>query len=253
MPTPPRDPRPRSQQIAADLRADIMSGDLAAGAKLPSTAELSTQYEAPGATIQNAISILKAEGYVEGRAGKGVYVRPTQQQTITPAEYAVPAAPGQPYAWITAATDRGQRGASRLLDVGEVPAPVQVAVALDLAPGSPVVRRAQVLSLDDDPSELVHTFYPVDLARGTALAERKKIRGGSPAVLTALGAAPVAFEDVISTRPPTSEEFVALALPTEVPVLRTFRVWATAEGRPVECQVLIKAGHMHELRYRWPS
>ncbi|EEP73482.1 GntR family transcriptional regulator [Micromonospora sp. ATCC 39149] len=253
MPTPPRDPRPRSQQIAADLRANIMAGDLAAGAKLPSTAELGAKYDAPGATIQNAIAILKAEGYVEGRVGKGVYVRPTQQQTITPADYAVPAAPGQPYAWITAATDRGQRGASRLLDVGEVPAPVQVAAALGLDPGQPVVRRAQVLSLDGSPAELVHAFYPVELARGTALVERRKIRGGSPVVLTDLGVEPVAFEDVISTRPPTSEEFVALELPTEVPILRTFRVCTTAAGKPVECMVLIKAGHLHELRYRWPS
>ncbi|RGC68401.1 putative HTH-type transcriptional regulator YurK [Micromonospora sp. MW-13] len=253
MPTPPRDTRPRSQQIAADLRADIMSGDLAAGAKLPSTAELGQAYSAPGATIQNAIGILKAEGYVEGQPGRGVYVRPTQQQTVTPAEYAVPAAPGQPYAWITAATERGQRGASRLLDVGEVAAPVQVAAALGLAPGQPVVRRAQVLSLDDDPAELVHVYYPVDLARGTALAERRRIRGGAAAVLAELGVELTAFEDVISTRPPTSDEFVALALPTEVPILRTFRVWLTAAGRPVHCEVLIKAGHLNELRYRWPG
>lgn len=252
MPTP-RDPRPRSQQIAADLRADIMAGDLAPGAKLPSTAELSARYEAPGATIQNALSILKAEGYVEGQAGRGVFVRPAQQQTITPADYATPAVPGQPYAWITAANQRGERGASRLLDVGEVPAPVQVARAFGVEPGEPVVRREQVLTLNDQPVELVHTFYPVDLARGTALVERRRIRGGSPAVLAELGAEPVSFEDVLSTRPPTSEEFVALELPTEVPILRTFRVAVAANGRPVECQLMVKAGHRHEVRYRWPS
>lgn len=252
MPTP-RDPRPRSHQIAAELRAQIMAGDLAPTAKLPSTAELMKRYDTFGATIQNALNILKAEGYLEGKPGKGVYVRDTQQQTITPADYARPYTPGEPYAWITAAAEHGRRGSYRLLDVGEVPAPVQVAHAFSIDPGTPVLRRQLVGSIDDEPVELVCTFYPLDLAAGTALTQKRLIKGGSPAVLAELGVEPVTFEDVISTRPPTSEEFVALELPTEVPILRTFRVAVAASGRPVECQLMVKAGHRHEVRYRWPS
>ncbi|MDM4721179.1 GntR family transcriptional regulator [Micromonospora sp. WMMA1363] len=248
-----RDPRPRSHQIAAELRAVIMSGDLAPGAKLPSTAELMDQHRTHGATIQNALGILKAEGYLEGQPGRGVFVRPTQQQTITPADYSTPSTPGQPYAWITAAADRGQRGASQLLDVGEHPAPVQVAAAFGIDPGEPVVRRQQLLTLDGQPVELVWTFYPVALARGTPLTARRLIKGGAPAVLAELGVEPASIEDVISTRPPTSEEFVALALPTEVPILRTFRVVVAATGDVVECQLMVKAGHRHEVRYRWPA
>ncbi|MFY1673662.1 GntR family transcriptional regulator [Plantactinospora sp. WMMB334] len=248
-----RDPRPRSQQIAAELRAYIMSGDLPAGAKLPSTAELSATYEAPGATIQNAITILKSEGYVEGQPGRGVYVRPVQQQTITPADYAEPVEPGQPYAWITAASRRGEEGASALIDVGEVPAPAEVAAAFGTDRGMPVVRRYQLLTLDNEPVELVSTFYPVNLARGTALAEQRKIRGGSPAALARMGRVLARFEDVVSARPATSEEFVRLELPTEVPILRTFRVSITEDGQPVECQLLIKAGNRRNVRYRWPT
>lgn len=252
MPTPPRDPRPRSQQIAADLRALIMSGDLAPDTWLPSTAGLRDEHKASGATIQNALALLKAEGFVEGHPGIGVKVRPIQQHTITPADYAVPSVPGQPYAWITAATGRGQRGESRDLEVTEVPAPVEVSRAFGLEPDTAVILRRQVLCLDGEPVELVHNFYPLDLARGTALARPRLLHGGSPAVLAELGMEPVSFEDVISTRPPTSKEFIALELPTEVHVLRTFRVSIDAAGRPVECSVLIKAGHRYEIRYRWP-
>lgn len=252
MPTP-RDPRPRSHQIAAELRADIMAGDLAPGEKLPSTAELMDKYGTVSATIQNALSILKAEGYLEGRAGVGVFVRATQQRTITPADYAVPPVPGKPYAWITAAAERNEVGGSKILDVGEVPAPVEVARAFGVDPGAAVVRRKQLLTLDDEPVELVCLFYPVDLARGTPLAGRRPMKGGSPAVLAGMGLEPMSFEDVISTRPPTPEEFVALELPTEVPILRTFRVSIAGDGRPVECQLMVKAGHRHEVRYRWPS
>lgn len=248
-----RDPRPRSQQIAAELRALIMSGDLPPNEYLPSTAQLSEQHGAPGATIQNAIAFLKAEGYVEGEPGRGVKIRPTPQQTITPADYAEPAEPGRPYAWITAAARRGEEGASIIIDVGEVPAPAEVAAAFGIARGAPVVRRYQLLTLDDEPVELVSTFYQVSLARGTALAERRKIRGGSPAFLAEMGRALARFEDVVSARPATSEEFVRLELPTEVPILRTFRVSITDSGDPIECQLLIKAGNRRNVRYRWPS
>jgi Transcriptional regulators len=234
-----RDPRPRSQQIAAELRADIMSGDLPPGSQLPSTADLAATYQAPGATIQNAVAILKQEGYVEGQPGRGVFVRPAE--------------PGQPYAWITVAAGRGQHGTSRLLDVGEVPAPAQVAAAIGIDPGTPVVRRRQLLLLDGQPVELVHAYYPTDLARDTPLADRRRLRGGSPAVLAALGVPPKSYEDTISTRPPTPEELIALDLPQGVPVLRTLRAAVAASGRTVEVLVLIKAGHRHQVMYRWPA
>jgi len=252
MPRQAKDIRPRSQQIAADLRALITAGDQAPGTKLQSTQQLMDRFSVTSQTVQNALGILKAEGYIEGRPGKGVYVRETQQETITPGDYAQPRGAGQPYAWITEATRRGQSGGSMLLDVAEVEAPAQVAKAFGLDPADLVVKRTQVLTLDDQPAELAHLYYPAKIARGTALAERRKIRGGSPAVLAGLGLEPEKFEDVISTRPPTVEEFIALELPQEVPILRTFRVARTADGRPVEAQVLAKAGHRHELRYRWP-
>jgi GntR family transcriptional regulator len=248
-----RDPRPRSQQIAADLRAAIMSGDLIAGDRLPSTAELGNRYGVPGATIQNALSILKSEGYLEGRTGVGVFVRGTPQQTITPADYVTHTGADAPYAWIVEASRRGEQGGSQLLDVGEVPAPAEVAYAFGIGRGAPVVRRYQLLTLDDEPVELVSTYYPVGLARGTALAERRKIRGGAAAVLAELAQQPSRFEDVVSARPATTEEFVRLELPTEVPVLRTFRVVVAATGEPLECQVMVKAGNRRNVRYRWPT
>lgn len=252
MAKPPKDTRPRHQQIAAELRALIMSGDIPPGSQLPTTAQLMERFAAQNQTIQNALNLLKAEGFAEGWPGKGVYVRTASQQPIEPADYATTPAPGQPYPWITEAERRSQRGASQLLNVSEVPAPAEVAHAFGVELGSPVVRRAQLLTLDDEPVELVHNYYPVDLARGTGLAEQRKIRGGSPALLADMGAAPTAFADELSIRPPTVEEFVALELPTEVPVLRTFRV-AYAGNRPVEASVLVKAGHRYKLRYRWPA
>ena len=66
-----RDGRPRHQQIAADLRALIMSGDLVG--KLPTTHQLMEMYAVGSPTVQRALQVLKDERFVEGRRGSGVY------------------------------------------------------------------------------------------------------------------------------------------------------------------------------------
>lgn len=66
-----RDGRPRHQQIAADLRALIMSGDLSG--KLPTTHQLMETYAVGSPTVQRAVQVLKDEHFVAGRRGSGVY------------------------------------------------------------------------------------------------------------------------------------------------------------------------------------
>ncbi|WP_432833545.1 GntR family transcriptional regulator [Dactylosporangium sp. CA-092794] len=58
------DPRPPSIQIADDLRAQITSGDLAHGARLPSGRELSRGYGVALMTAQAALQRLRDEGLV---------------------------------------------------------------------------------------------------------------------------------------------------------------------------------------------
>lgn len=245
-----RDPRPRAEQIAADLRAKIMAGDLPAGSKLPSTAALIGEYSTVNQTVQNALTMLKAEGYCEGQAGRGVFVRDRAQQAIIPAQYMSPPGPGEAYPWITEATRRGQRGDAKLLAVREVTPPRQIAEAFGIEPSETVVLRSRLMSLDDEPAELVRSYYPIDIARGTALLEKRRIKGGSPRLLADLGYHPREFVDHVSTRPPTSDELLLLQLPTGVPVLRSFRVVYADNRQPIEATIMMKAGHLYELQYR---
>jgi len=76
------DPRPPYVQIAAAIRAAILSGELEPGAQLPSGAELAGLFGVTRATVGNAIRALRDEGYVRSRAGSGVYV---QNQASLPA------------------------------------------------------------------------------------------------------------------------------------------------------------------------
>jgi GntR family transcriptional regulator len=245
--------RERQQQIAANLRALILSGDLRAGERLPSTADLMAQYGVSDKTVQRALSILKAERFVEGRAGVGVFVTAHQPAVMHSSHYPIPADKGQPYPWITEHVSRGHTAKSDLRLVGEVPAPAEVAAAYELDLGTPVVVRHQLLKLDNEPAELVWSYYRTDMARGTQLAEPRKIKGGTPVVLAALGYPLRNAVDLVLTRLATVDEFTALQLPEDMPVLRQFRVVYSDHQQPVEVTVMVKAGQKYQIQYDLPE
>jgi len=66
--------RPVYRRIADSLRTAIESGDLAPGDKLPSEAELMTQWGRSLGTVRQALAVLRNEGLVAPRHGRGVFV-----------------------------------------------------------------------------------------------------------------------------------------------------------------------------------
>jgi len=243
------DHRPIHQRIAADLRDQIMSGDLAPGGSLPPTSQLMERFGASNATIQRAVQLLKDEGLAQGRAGSGVTVREHRRRLITPASYSAPSAPGQPYRWLSEAAQQGLQPSSNILAVEVTRPPVDVCLALDLGSTGTAVLRSQILTLNGEPAELVQSYYPLDLAQGTAITEKRKIRGGTPTLLASLGYPPRNTVDKVSACVPTREQFEILQLPSELPVLRTFRVVYSDHERPIEATIMAKAGHLYELQY----
>ncbi|MGW7007405.1 GntR family transcriptional regulator [Streptomyces sp. NPDC054933] len=235
--------------MAADIRAEIMSGDLAPGSSLPSTTQLKERFAASSATVQKALGLLKDEGLVVGRPGAAVTVREHRQLTIRPAAYLVPAASGEPYPWVAEASARGARGHSQVLEVGETVPPADITEALRLPTGGTALLRAQVLYLEDEPVELVHSYYPLDIARGTEMMARRRIKGGTPALLASRGYPPRRTVDKVSARVPTQEQYTLLRLPGNLPVLRTLRVVYSDHERPIEATILAKAGHLYEVQY----
>jgi GntR family transcriptional regulator len=226
-----------------------MSGDLLPGVQLPTTTELMERYHTTNPTVQKALKVLKDEGFLVGRSGVGVFVRSDLPLTIHPIAYFPPADPGEPYPWISQALNRGQTGSSRLLAVETQRPPAAVCQALDLGQQGQAVLRRQLLTLNDSPAELAEIYFPAELADGTELAQKKKIRGGSPRILEGLNVKVCEWVDRISTRLPTTEELELLELPSDIPVLRTFRVGYATDRRPVQVEVLVKGGNLYELQY----
>jgi putative hydrolase of HD superfamily len=74
-PIDPADSRQPNVQIAASIRAAILTGELEPGAQLPPGHELARFFGVSRMTVQTAVRTLRDEGFVRSRTGSGVYVR----------------------------------------------------------------------------------------------------------------------------------------------------------------------------------
>jgi len=242
---------PVQDQIASYLRDGILNGDFPPGEKLPSSRDLTDMFGAAAQTIRNAVTMLEKEGLAYTRRGAGVFARQHQQQTMTPAGYKDPPTDGGKYQWLTAAEQKGMTGRAELLNVEEVTPPAAVRSAFELDKDGRAILRRQVLYLDDQPCELVEVYFPLELARGTAIAENRKIRGGAGRILQEAGFPPLRCVDKVAARWPTPEQAKALQMPTKLPVLRQFRVTYSVDDRPIQAEIMAKAGHLYELEYEF--
>jgi DNA-binding LacI/PurR family transcriptional regulator len=86
VPIDPASATPLYQQVAADLRRKIVSGEIAVGTQVPPHRELAAGYGVSLITINKALSGLVSEGVLHSRVGRGTFVavRPTEPGTVTP-------------------------------------------------------------------------------------------------------------------------------------------------------------------------
>lgn len=71
------------QEIVADIRSKVESGEWPPGFRLPTTRELASHYDVATGTIDTVMEILRAQGVIAGVAGGRRYVpgAPEDEQT----------------------------------------------------------------------------------------------------------------------------------------------------------------------------
>lgn len=169
--------------------------------------------------------------------------------------YLAPRPAGEPDPWEEEAARAGHVGRHRLTLVAWRPAPREVAMRLGIEPGASTVLRRRLVSLDDRPVEIADSWYPSSIAAGTALAERKPIRGGAVRLLAELGYVGVRHvEDIGVVDPPVD---VAPLLGT-APVLELTRTSYTSTDTPYEVAIMFMSremvpGETRRLRYELRS
>jgi GntR family transcriptional regulator len=229
---------PKYQEIADRLRTQMASGALVPGQRLPSEPDLAAEYDASRNTVRLAIALLINQGLVVSRQGLGTFVvEPTRPFTALLSR--VHAAPKEEHASmslpvVSAAADESEADESEMvrLIVETGSASPSVAEKLDLAPGDPVVVRRSQYFIGDVPWQLINSYYPSDLAKGTALEQAGEIETGSVGLLTELGYQQHGFVDEIGARMPNAREFDFFKLASGMPVIVVNRT-SYATSRPI--------------------
>lgn len=247
-----RDSSPKYIQLADRIRRAIESGEYAPGDDLP-TFDTLAEWGYGRPIAQQALQLLKSEGLIDSGQGRRTKVRERRTIIAESASYTTPAGDGAWMTWKRKLSELGMEGKQRLGQVGEIPAPEEVAALLDLTPGDPVLHRPRVMLADNRPVQLADSYYPLSVAGGTPLAEQRLVPGGSYAQLTAAGFPPVDYLEEVMFRVAMPGEQSALEVGSGEHVIAMTRTVMSHGERPVECCIMILRADQHKLVYRLPA
>lgn len=224
---------PKYQQIADRLRAQIASGALQPGDRLPSEPDLAVEHSASRNTVRLAIALLINQGLVVSRQGLGTFVvEPAKPFTALLSRVQTPSREQHASLSMPVISPAADESEMVRLIVESGTASPSVAEKLDLAPGDPVVVRRSQYFIGDVPWQLINSYYPSDLAKGTALEQAGEIEAGSIGLLADLGYPQQGFVDEIGSRMPNARELDYFRLTSGTPVIVVNRTAYTAD-RPI--------------------
>ncbi|MBD3549844.1 UTRA domain-containing protein [Streptomyces sp. JV180] len=167
----------------------------------------------------------------------------------TSADYTKPRPPGAADAWTEEANRQSTKGSQELTRTGQAVPPPAVANAFRLAAGETAIVRGRTIYSDDAPVELADTYYPRDIAEGTALAEPRKIKGGAVTLLAELGHVAARVIEDVTARPASQAEQQQLQLADHEPVVVIERLSLNEAGKPVQADVMVAPAKLRRLRY----
>lgn len=218
---------PVHAQLHDELRALILSGELASGEKLPSELELAERFGVNRLTVRQALAELGRAGLVVPRQGVGTFVARRVQPfdvEISPADWAVEHERGA-----RAAAEQGRVMVETLLDVAEVEAPAEVAEHLGKGR---MLWLETLYTVDGEPS--IRSQY---WARSPLTPQQVRERGAG-------GFGHTVLRDIVGNdmfyawrsfdaAPASRRDASVLEVPTGAPLLRRCGLNTDAVGRPL--------------------
>lgn len=245
----------KSQEIAFDLREQILSGALAGGEALPSESKMMSRYGYSRETVRAGVRLLVDEGLVVTGQGQGKYVREDYPpvvwnwSTLESRSRHANAVEGRTAGdqWASAISEEGNAPRQEIT-VSIVEPPLHVRTCLKLPADGLAVARKRIRFIDNRPYALADSYFPQELVAGTPLMEPRDVSapGG---ILASLGLVQAKYVDEIAVRMPTRDEAALLALPAATPVAEHTRTGYDAGGRPLRCMVTILPGDRHKILY----
>ncbi|GAA0324157.1 UTRA domain-containing protein [Streptomyces polychromogenes] len=240
-------------QVVESLRARIEAGEWKIGDRLPSRARFAEEYEVGQGVTQRAMEQLIIEGFLEGRAGSGTYVRtPRRRMRMLRTRRRVP---GSGNTFRSEAAAHGIAASWDSRTHPQLPAPERIAARLAIEPGAPCVMTRYEFMADGSPAELSESWEPLAITSGTpiVLPEAGEMRGaGVVARMRSIGITVTSVVEVPRPSRATQDQANLLGISLGAMITRIERTYLDSGGRPVETADLVIPDSRYEIAYAFP-
>lgn len=216
--------RPLYEQIKILLTQSLVAGEWKPGEAIPSEFELASRFRVSQGTVRKAIDELASENILMRRQGKGTFVASHNE-------------PAYQYRFLRVTPDTGEKVSPQNLFFGleRGKASDEVARALGIKPGSPVMGFKRVMSFGGRPMILDEIVLAPSQFPGLTLAELEEFRGSVYSFYeTVFGVRMIRAEERLRAVAADGMASAHLKVATGTPLLCVDRIAFTYGDKPVE-------------------
>ncbi|MEF7613279.1 GntR family transcriptional regulator [Aquincola sp. MAHUQ-54] len=215
---------PLYRQIKALITRSLQGGEWKPGEPIPSETELAARYKVSQGTVRKAIDELATENLVVRRQGKGTFVSTHAEEKVQ-------------FRFLRLMPDEGEAGGMprRFLDCRRLRAPADVARALDIRGGEPVVQVRRLLYFRERPIVLDDIWLVGAQFKGLTAERLSESRAPLYRLFESeFGVRMIRAEEKIRAVVANEQSAELLELPLGAPLLSVERLSFTYGDRPVE-------------------
>ncbi|MEV7143631.1 GntR family transcriptional regulator [Streptomyces tauricus] len=239
-------------EVADSLRARIVAGEWDIGARLPSRAQLASEYGVGRNVTQRAMDRLIVEGLLEGRAGSGTYVRKPRERMRMVRSRHRENRNGSPFR--ADMREHGRAGTWEAHSQARVAAPEAIAERLAIEPGDLCVTTRYEFLADGQPVQLSTSWEPLAVTDGTpvVLPEMGPLAGAG--VVERMRSIGVEVETAVEVPQParaTQAQANLLGVNVGDLLLKIERTYYDSDGRPVETADIVVPDVRWEVAYEF--
>jgi DNA-binding GntR family transcriptional regulator len=238
-------PIPLYMQVVRQLRAQIASGELREGDRLPSQRQMMARWRISMQTASKVIGAMKTEGIAVPSVGRDTLVATGAAARI--------AAAAQGTAHVPAASLSPAPGSTVIaVKAGRAAAPAPVAEILGIPSGRRALRRTETRGGDGQAASVTVSWYPPVIAdQAPRLADDQPLPAGTLAYIAEVTRSRAARVDEDHAAGPAEEDAAAaLGIAPGSPVLLTLARHYTTDGKLIEyAETTTAAGHWHSRTY----
>ncbi len=229
-------PLPLYHRVYLLLRQRIAEGAWPPSQPMPGEHELAAMHDVSRITVRRALERLEAEGLIVRRRGAGTFTRPPviekRRENLR--------------GLLENLVMMGVRTQVRLLDFAYLPAPPEIAEALELAPGAIVQKSERIRSMKGVPFSHLTTWVPEHIGRHYRpedLATRPLL-----GLLQEAGVPPARASQLISAKLADSNVAPLLTVEPGSPLLWTRRQVRDTAGQVIEWIEALYRPEMYEYQ-----